>query len=105
MARTQVVVVVQQQPKKSKKLLQTHKLIGVYESSTIPISIILKINIMENVKKILGQLKDLNAADLEQLSPEDAEGIEGGSYVDLGCQSNTSCGPNTGCGKTTKETA
>lgn len=75
------------------------------QKQLIPISIIQKTIVMENVKKILGQLKDLNAADLEQLSPEDAEGIEGGSYVDLGCQSNTSCGPNTGCGKTTKETA
>jgi hypothetical protein len=61
---------------------------------------------MSNVKKILSQLKDVDTNELEQLSSEEAEGVEGGSYVDIGCKTNTGCGPNTGCGggtTTTKE--
>ena len=54
---------------------------------------------MDKVKKILSQLKDVDTDELEQLTSDEAEGIEGGSYVDIGCKTNTGCGPNTGCGK------
>jgi hypothetical protein len=51
-----------------------------------------------NIKSLatLASQIDKNDSDLEQLSFEASEQIEGGAD-DNGCTHNTGCGPNTGC--------
>jgi hypothetical protein len=48
---------------------------------------------MANVRKLLSLLKQLNDEEIESLSSNESEEIEGGANCDIGCRPNESCNP------------
>jgi hypothetical protein len=52
---------------------------------------------MANVRKLLSQLEHSTGEEIEQLSADEAEEIEGGAQGNSGCTENKGCGPNTTC--------
>jgi hypothetical protein len=58
-----------------------------------------------NIKNLAALASQIGNDDLEQLSTEQADELEGGKGVNVGCSTNDGCGANTGCGKTETTTA
>jgi hypothetical protein len=57
-----------------------------------------------NIKNLAALASQIGTEELEQLSTEQADELEGGKGVDFGCSTNDGCGPNTSCGKSTTST-
>jgi hypothetical protein len=53
-----------------------------------------------NIKSFAALASKVGNDELEQLSNEEADELEGGKGVNVGCSTNDGCGANTGCGKT-----